>query len=107
MPRLLVPKPLRLIREEVVKLFSVKSERALREGNEKLFSGAKRRESPRGRKAQESKRFRPDLKRWGARSKGHGFFSGSKSLECRYKVRQGFVGERRSGREIRKGFLDH
>jgi hypothetical protein len=105
-PRLLVRKPLRFNREEAARFFSLKYARGLRRGS-KLFSGSKRRESPRGHKAHESNRFRPELILRGARSKGHGFFSGSKSLERRYKVRQGFVGERRSGREVRKGSFDH
>lgn len=40
-PRLLVPKPLRFMRGGVERLLSFKSERALREGTKKLFSGAK------------------------------------------------------------------
>jgi hypothetical protein len=48
MPRLLVPKPLRLIRGEVVRLFSFKSERARRKGNrEAFFRGQETREPER------------------------------------------------------------
>lgn len=103
----MVLKPLRFMRGGVERLLSSKSERGLREGKEKLFSGARSGESPRGQKAQESKGLRPELTLRGARVEGSGFFSGRKSLERRCKVRQGFVGKRRSGREIRKGSFDH
>jgi len=40
-------------------------------------------------------------------NEGHGFFSGSKSLERRYEVRKGFVGKRRNGERYPGGCFDH
>jgi hypothetical protein len=39
--------------------------------------------------------------------KGHGFFSGIKPLERRYKVWKSFVGKRRSGERDSRGSFDH
>jgi hypothetical protein len=58
------------------------------------------RESPRGRKAQESRRPRPDLNRPGNR-RGHGFFGGSKSLELRCQAERVWQG--RAGAEEKSG----
>lgn len=103
----MVPKPLRFMRGGVVRLLSSKSERALRKGMEEaFFRGQETREPERLEGPGEHEvptRTNPS----GARSKGHGFFSGMKSLERGYEVRQGFVGKCKSGREIRKGSLDH
>jgi hypothetical protein len=52
-----------------------------------LLVGCFGRESPRGQKAQESMRPRPDLNRWGSR-RGHGFFGGTKPLELRSQAGQ-------------------
>jgi len=56
--------------------------------------------SPRGQKAQESRRPRPDLNRWGSR-RGHGFFRGTKPLELRSQAGQVWEERARaeSGRE--------
>jgi hypothetical protein len=54
-------------------------------GRETLFIQARSFESPRGQKAQESKRLRPELILRG-QLEGHGFFRGSKPLKRRYEA---------------------
>jgi hypothetical protein len=73
-----------------------------REDDRDVLSGVGGGRSPKGHKAQESKRPRPDLNRWGSR-RGHGFFGGSKPLEPRHQA--GKVWWEKAGAEEEKGNL--
>jgi len=70
---------------------------------ERLFSSHESGESLRGRKAQESKRSRPELIVQGSKE-GHGFFGGRKPLKHREEAGRFFSGVQEWRERLGKGF---